>query len=354
MTSPFTISGFTTNDVILDTAKIAPFGAVAISDSIPDDQVSATISFAAANGTLSGAGLSAAVVSGGTATYSLSATTTAALQAELRALIFTPTQGVDGATVTTAFGLTVSDPTVSDVMSSPPTTPSATLSSGISNPGSVATDAAGDVFVGNSGNNTVEEFSAADVLVQTLSSGIAGPDSLATDAAGDVFVANFDNDTVEEFSAAGALVQTLQSRISEPVSVATDAAGDVFVANFGNNTVEEFSSAGALVRTLSSGIDEPESVATDAAGDVFVANFVNSTVEEFSSAGALLGTLSSGISFPFSVATDAAGDVFVANVGNDTVEEFSPAGALLQTLSSGIDEPQSGRPTPPAMSSSRT
>ena len=91
MTSPITLGGFTTNGAISDTATIAPFKTVTVSDSIPYDQVSATISFTAANGTLSGAGLSAGVVSGGTVTYSLSATTAAALQAELRALTFTPT-----------------------------------------------------------------------------------------------------------------------------------------------------------------------------------------------------------------------------------------------------------------------
>ena len=237
-TSPITLGGFTTYSAILDTAMIAPFEAVIVSDSIPYDQVSATISFAAANGTLSGSSLSAGVVSGGTATYSLSATTAAALQAELGALRFTPTQGAGGATVTTAFDVTVSDVTVSDVTASPPTTPSATLSSGIDNPNSVATDAAGNVFVANQGNNTVEEFSAAGALVRTLSNGISGPDSVATDAAGDVFVANYLNSTVEEFSSAGALVQTLSSGISIPFSVATDAAGDVFVANAGNNTVD--------------------------------------------------------------------------------------------------------------------
>ena len=70
--------------------------------------------------------------------------------------------------------------------------------------------------------------------------------SLATDFAGDVFVANSLNNkvgefTVEEFSSTGAFVQQLSSGIDEPVSVATDFAGDVFVANLINSTVEEFS-----------------------------------------------------------------------------------------------------------------
>jgi hypothetical protein len=198
-----------------------------------------------------------------------------------------------------------------------------TLSSGISSPARLATDAAGDVFVANQGNSTVEEFSASGALLRTLSSGVSYPASVATDAAGDVFVANQDISTVEEFSASGALLRTLSSGISSLASLATDAAGDVFVANEGNNTVEEFSASGALVRTLSSGVSGPTSLATDAAGDVFVANQGNSTVEEFSASGALVGTLSSGVSSPYSLATDAAGDVFVANQGNSTVEEFN-------------------------------
>ena len=334
-TSPITLGGFTTSGPISDKATLDPFSTVTVSDSIPYDQASATISFAADNGTLSGPGLSAAAVSGGTVTYSLAATNSVTLQAELQALIFTPTadQDAPGSTVTTAFDLTVTD-----VDALPTTTSSATLSSGISEPESVATDAAGDVFVASYGNNKVEEFSSAGLLVRTLSSGINQPYSVATDAAGDVYVANFDANAVEEFSSAGLLVQTLSSGVDLPFSVATDAVGDVFVANEANSTVEKFSSAGALLWTLSSGGNGPFSMATDAAGDVFVANYLSSAVEEFSPAGALLQTLSSAIE-PISVATDAAGDIFVAAYGNDAVEKFSSAGALEQTLSNGISTP---------------
>src|SRR5271165_3067537 len=158
MTSPITLGGFTTNGAISDTATTAPFSTVTVSDSILGDQVSATISFAAPNGTLSDSGLSAGVVSNGTVTYSLSGTTAAALQAELQALTFAPAahQGAAGSTVTTAFDLAVTK------------TQSATLTSGVSTPIGVATDAAGDVFVGNVGNNTVEEFSSAGAPVHTL------------------------------------------------------------------------------------------------------------------------------------------------------------------------------------------
>ena len=62
----------------------------------------------------------------------------------------------------------------------------------------------------------MEEFSPAGALVRTLSSGINQPGSVATDAAGDVFVANYGSGTVEEFSPAGALVRTLSTTSASP------------------------------------------------------------------------------------------------------------------------------------------
>jgi hypothetical protein len=310
-------------------ATINLFGSFTLTNN--SDSLGATISFKAANGVLSGFGLSSGVTSGSTVTYTLSATAPATLQSKLQALLFTPTIGL---TATTQFTLNVSSPTP------------LTLSSGVNTPYSVTVDSSGDVFVANQGNNTVEEFSATGTLLLTLSgsNGINSPYSVAVDSAGDVFVANYGNSTVEEFSSKGVWITTLSSGVSDPASVAIDSSGDVFVANLnnGNNaTVEKFSPSGTLAWTLSSsnGINSPYSVAVDSTGDVVVANGGSSTVEEFSSGGALQWTQS--MNSPVSVAVDSVGDVFVANLENSTVVEFSSSGALVNTLSSGVSYPQS-------------
>jgi hypothetical protein len=317
MPPTITLSGLTTNGVVTDTQTIQPFGSVVVTDSIAGDLVDATISFNAADGTLSGAGLWAGYINNGTVTYTLSAATPSALQAALRGLTFTPTAHLSA---TAAFDLTVSDVTALSPLTTPTLVRKLTSLDGVSFPQGVATDAAGNVFVANYGNHTVEEFDASGVLVRTLSSGVSEPTGVATDAAGDVFVSNYSG-AVEEFDASGAHLRTLSSGVANPLSVATDAAGNVFVANSGNDTVEEFDASGALVRTLSN-FNTPSGLATDAAGDVFVANTDNNSVEVFDASGAHLRTLTSNVSSPASVATDAAGDVFVANYGNNTVEEF--------------------------------
>ena len=216
-----------------------------------------------------------------------------------------------------------------------------TLSSGVNGPTSLTVDSSGNVWVANSGNSTVEEFSASGKLLQTLSSGVNYPDSLAVDGSGNVWVANSVNNTVEEFSAGGNLLQILGSGVSYPRSLAVDGSGNVWVANWINNTVEEFSAGGKLLQILGSGVNLPQSLAVDGSGNVWVANYGNNTVEEFSASGKLLQTLSSGVNGLLSLAVDGSGNVWVANAGNNTVEEFSASGKLLQTRSSGVSGPES-------------
>ncbi len=94
-----------------DTQTTQPFSHVVVADTYLGAQDTASVSFTAANGTLSGTGLSPAAVSNGTASYTLAAASPALLQQELRGLTFTPTQGQAeaGQSVTTSLTLTVSD-----------------------------------------------------------------------------------------------------------------------------------------------------------------------------------------------------------------------------------------------------
>ncbi|WP_166455021.1 Ig-like domain-containing protein [Duganella alba] len=102
--SPPTITGAATAGVG-DNATIKPFSSVTVAD-VNGDNVSMTISFNAANGALSGAGLS-----GSNGSYTLSAATPAALTAALKALTFTPTanQAAVGVNINTTFTLVATD-----------------------------------------------------------------------------------------------------------------------------------------------------------------------------------------------------------------------------------------------------
>lgn len=102
---PTLTGSFMTAGAVNDNATIAPFTGITVSDANAD-AVSVQISYAAANGTLSGTGLT-----GSAGSYVLTAQAPATVTSNLRGLVFTPTyqQGPTGSTVTTTFTLVPND-----------------------------------------------------------------------------------------------------------------------------------------------------------------------------------------------------------------------------------------------------
>ena len=91
-----------------DRTAVALFSSVTLTDPDVGQTETATISFAAANGTLSGAGT--ATVANGTASYAVTAGSAAALQYALEAVTFMPTAAPAGSAATqTVVSLSVSD-----------------------------------------------------------------------------------------------------------------------------------------------------------------------------------------------------------------------------------------------------
>jgi hypothetical protein len=140
----------------------------------------------------------------------------------------------------------------------------------------VAVDAAGDVFVSDTGNNAVKEVlpngTVKTILAPTLAEGIA------VDGAGHVFIGAID--AVKEVLPDGT-VKFIGSGYNGAAGVAVDAAGDVFVADENNNAIKEVLPNGTI-KTLGAGLKQPIGVAVDAAGDIFVADTGNSRVVELS------------------------------------------------------------------------
>jgi hypothetical protein len=106
-TLPALGGSFTTAGTVDDNATVSPFSSVTVTDA-DNDNVTVNITYTAANGTLSGTGLS-----GGAGSYLVTDNTPATVTANLRALVFSPTedQVAAGATVVTTFTLTPNDGT---------------------------------------------------------------------------------------------------------------------------------------------------------------------------------------------------------------------------------------------------
>ncbi len=287
------------------------------------------------------------------------------------------------------------------------------------NPGGIAADVSGNVYVADTWNNTIRVVSPSGA-VRTLAgaAGVQGsgdgtgsgatfarPRALAVDAAGTVYVADTGNDMVRAIAPDGE-VKTLagqmfdfrringelaSARFSGPYAVAVDAAGRAHVLDTtgpyrtlvrksgiihgrptvpstASHTVTASNSAGSSQATVEIRIQaadvltwagtagmlgsadgrgadarfvRPTDVAVDAAGNAFVVEELGHKLRRITPSGevtTLAGADDSGFvdgvgsaarfSHPSGVAVDTAGNVFVADSGNATIRRVAPDGTV--------------------------
>ena len=183
---------------------------------------------------------------------------------------------------------------------------------------------------------------------------LAQPGGVAVDAAGHVWVADTGHGRVVEFSAAGRVLGAFGQNLDLPAGVAVDAAGHVWVADTGHGRVVEFSAAGRVLAAFGAAgsgrerLNQPVALAVTPSGDVWVADQGNSRVVEFSADGRY--RVSFAVPTPAGVGLDTRGEVWVSSpayalTGGNSVREFSPAGHQLR--SSGPTARPPGLPRSP-------
>ncbi len=233
---------------------------------------------------------------------------------------------------------------------SPGTTPQSATAVALNTPSGVAVDAAGNVYIADSG--------LAEVMKRTV-------DGNLTVIAG---VSAGNNNAY----APGVTPQSATSvRLGGPTSVAVDGAGNVYIADPPSNQIDEiYASSGELAVIAGGGanapaataqsatavaLNNPQAVAVDSAGNVFIADQGNRVVEEYYPASGTLAVIAGGGSTPASstpqsatgvslpspsgVAVDAAGDVFIGDSVLTAVAERYAAGGLALIAGGGFTPP---------------
>jgi sugar lactone lactonase YvrE len=200
-------------------------------------------------------------------------------------------------------------------------------------PWSVAVDGSGNVYVADAGNNTIRKITA-DGIVTTLA-GSAGetasidcdgkgsaarfkyPAGVAVDGSGNVYVSDSGNNTIRKITPDG-IVTTLAGSASEgttgstdgtgnaarfnsPGGVTVDGNGNVYVADSGNHTIRKITPDG-VVTTLAGlpghsgrsdgkgsvarfGLTSPDGVAVDGSGNLYVADSSNWIIRKITPGG---------------------------------------------------------------------
>jgi len=153
--------------------------------------------------------------------------------------------------VSTLYGVITGNPAYATTLSSAPTdwtlAVNYTGGGGLNTPKGVTVGAAGDLWVPNSGNNTVTELSSTGAVLSTTT-GLNAPYAVAIDASGNAWVANYGNSTLAEISSGGSLLNTYSTGgLDQPTSITIDSTGNLWLSNGGNNTVTAIASNGTAL-----------------------------------------------------------------------------------------------------------
>ena len=220
-----------------------------------------------------------------------------------------------------------------------------------------------EVQATNGGGSTVAYTVAAKVVIAPVYKSKFGsfgtgsgqfkyPHGAALDSSGNLWVADTGNNRVSEFTAAGSFIRqfgtagTSNGQFNEPMDVAVTPEGNIWVTDALNHRVQEFSSAGTYLRQFGSEgtgagqFVEPAGITVTPSGNVWVTDARYYRVEEFSSTGAYIrqvGTPGSGnaqFGSPTGIASDSYGDVWVADESDNRVQELSPTGEYIRQAGS--------------------
>ncbi|MBI3647631.1 MAG: hypothetical protein HY240_02560, partial [Actinobacteria bacterium] len=212
-------------------------------------------------------------------------------------------------------------------------------------PEGIAVDPSGNVWVADTGNKRIQEFTPGGIWQSTIDlsvSPIVTPLEVAFDASGVLYVVG--SNKVYRFDASGALLNSWSS--SGATGVEIDGSGDAWVTSSSGGTITVYDATGAVVAGPYAGsgsgsgqLSGPQGVAiapagAPNAGKVYVADTGNGRIERFSSAGAYQtdwghypapGVMDS----PKGIAVDASDNVYVTNQAQGIIQKFDKNGALL-------------------------
>jgi len=152
--------------------------------------------------------------------------------------------------------------------------------------------------------------SAWTIMISYTGGGLNAPSAIATDSSGNVWVTNSGNNSVSKFQPNGTVISGSNGftagGFSSPSAIAIDMSGNAWVANKGSNSVTVLNPTGSSGTVYTgNGLSGPNGIAIDASSNVWVTNSGSSTVSAFtSSGGTVTGSPYSGggISSPVAVA----------------------------------------------------
>lgn len=265
----------------------------------------------------------------------------------------------------------------------------------LNTPTGIAVDAAGDLFIADSGNNCVRKVGTNGSIIivagngtgaysgdggAATNAGVAYPSGIAVDAAGNLFILDGNDSHIRKVGTNGIITTVAgngtngylgdggaatNAELNDPFDVAVDAAGNLFIADSSNHRIRKVSTSGIITTVAGIGTNAfsgdggaatnaamayPSGIAVDAAGNLFIGDTGNARIREVGANGIIITVAGNGnygfsgdggaatnalLNNPYGVAVSAKGNLFIADSFNNRIREVGTNGIITTAVGNG-------------------
>ena len=242
------------------------------------------------------------------------------------------------------------------------------LGAQLADPHDVVVDPAGNVYIADTLNERVRKvdtFGNINTVVGTGTAGYSGdggaavnaqlryPTGLALDAAGNLYIADSGNATIRKVdthgnittvaglgyttfgAAAGDGGLATNANLQTPYSVQVDSTGAIYIGDTGTSSIRKVAPNGIITTYLTNFLGQ--NFTLDSSGAIYYANYRNNTVEKVLPGGTRLVIGGNGLAGatdgpgnsaqfnqPYGLAVDSQGNIYVADAFNAAIREMTP------------------------------
>jgi sugar lactone lactonase YvrE len=262
------------------------------------------------------------------------------------------------------------------------------IAASLSNPGGTAIDTLGNLYIADKAAPRIRRINANGIINTVAGNGIEGdsgdggparsarlrnPQNVAVDAAGNLYISDSGNNRIRKVTADG-IINTVagdgsagwggdggpatSAQLNNPLGISLDAAGNLYIADSFNNRIRKVTATGIISTVAGVGsigfsgdggpataaqLLSPQSVWVDEAGNFFISDSGNNRIRKVNIDGiinTIAGTgnfnfsgdggpaTSAELYYPFDVTVDSDGNLYFADVGNNRIRKVQGSGAV--------------------------
>lgn len=214
-------------------------------------------------------------------------------------------------------------------------------------PWDIKVDSNGFVYIADTGNRRIQQFTSDGVFVKKYKSCFGEPIAIDLDDSGNIYIADRYNKCVQRLTNDGStdlIIENIGGCENNVYDVHVDVEGYIYITD-GMNTVSKYSSSGELLKTITCELNNREAAFTrgieiDMDGSIYVTDALGGYLQKYSAEGNFVwefggnGNGEYKFQMPQKVLLDSKQNIYVCDTNGNSIKKYSREGKFILDIGS--------------------